>query len=144
LTEIYATLAGMEFGVALARIRPIGVIAAALALAASMAGQSAKTPPPFLAVAFDPVGLSLAEAWQAAAAPSPLRIDPGAAEVTRMDAFVIHAPPPQQDVVRPTENPVDRFFRTGILESAEFRRSTLKVTVGPCEGGQLLNLKSVW
>jgi hypothetical protein len=119
-----------------------------LTLAASMHGQSGpmpgNTPLPALPIGFELGGSVLTDAWMAAATPPPALVAPVSPDVTRMEPFVIHAPPPEKDVVRPTESPLDRFFRTGILESIELRRATLKLTVGPCEGGQLLNVKSIW
>lgn len=46
--------------------------------------------------------------------------------------------------VTPHEDPVDKFFRTGILVSDHSPEPAKKISVGPCEGGQLLNLRSSW
>lgn len=47
-------------------------------------------------------------------------------------------------VEAPRENALDRFFRTGILLGDRPADPVKKISVGPCEGGQLLNLKSAW
>jgi len=45
---------------------------------------------------------------------------------------------------RLTEDPVSEFFRTGILLSDHRDHPLKKLSVGPCEGGQLLNLRTNW
>ena len=78
------------------------------------------------------------QAAQAAATPLG---DPG---IVSMDSFIVRAPPLQDQKVGREENNVERFFRTGVLVCAPGPSVTGKLTVGPCEGGQLLNLKFVW
>ena len=46
---------------------------------------------------------------------------------------------------RLTENRVTEFFRTGILIGDDHSDHPMKkLSVGPCEGGQLLNLRTSW
>lgn len=45
---------------------------------------------------------------------------------------------------RPHETPGDRFFRTGVLASLGEKPAAAKLTFGPCQDGQLLNLRTAW
>jgi hypothetical protein len=69
---------------------------------------------------------------------------PNDPSIISMDSFVVRAPPLQDQKVGRAETNVERFFRTGVLVCAPGNSVTSKLTVGPCEGGQLLNLKFVW
>jgi hypothetical protein len=46
------------------------------------------------------------------------------------------------EALTPSEDPVNKFFRTGILVGDKPSDPAKKLSVGPCEGGQLLNLRS--
>lgn len=47
-------------------------------------------------------------------------------------------------ITAPAEDPVNRFFRTGVLVGDHTAQPAKKICVGPCEGGELLNLRSAW
>jgi len=53
-------------------------------------------------------------------------------------------PPSDPFIPRLAEDRVTEFFRTGILLSDHSEHPLKKLSVGPCEGGQLLNLRTNW
>lgn len=86
--------------------------------------------------------LLLADAGKAARTGSaPARAQPERVGTTRSTLSTLELPAP---VVAPHEDSLGRFFRTGILLSDHPDNPAKKISVGPCEGGQLLNLKSAW
>lgn len=52
--------------------------------------------------------------------------------------------PSEPFIPRLAEDRVTEFFRTGILLSDHTDHPLKKLSVGPCEGGQLLNLRTNW
>lgn len=63
------------------------------------------------------------------------------AGVFRVASTAEPVPPPKAAVETPREDPVDKFFRTGVLTGERGPEVTRMLTVGSCGGGELLNLK---
>jgi hypothetical protein len=103
-----------------------------------LAWEMASVMPPFDAAAQE------VRVGATAARPAPRAIAANEGPVVRLPAVVVGAPPPEKAVVAPNETTIDRFFRTGIVREHDGRRAAVKLTVGPCEGGELLNLKILW
>jgi len=53
-------------------------------------------------------------------------------------------PSDQSLAPHPAEDRVSKFFRTGVLLGDRSDNPVKKLSVGPCEGGQLLNLRTNW
>lgn len=82
----------------------------------------------------------------AAAPAAPVPQTPATAAAAAKPAPIALPPAPAVAVASHSENRVEQFFRTGILLSDHSSpdNPARKVSVGPCEGGQLLNFRSSW
>jgi hypothetical protein len=115
--------------------RKLIAIGAAFAAAALHADAPASTELHFLLLADTLLIPTVGSLNSAAAAPAKDPIPLGLQGQLPSDPFAPHL----------AEDRVTEFFRTGILIGDDHSDNPVKkLSVGPCEGGQLLNLRTSW